>query len=415
MSEINNNNKDLSNKSREKFEQLEKEFEEIKKKNSDKDTNNDGEANVTKENEVGAFSRFINKHLTKIYIALSIFFISTYVLFFISPYFIGGIDESNLAFTEIGAEKEVETNRTFTLENWEYSKAEKRMLVEISIDNKSFDCKMKNSKYTASEMLNNGNTQKVESKLAYSDENYNVVTIENIDDDMAVVVLTLQYDSVKDQDSQTDEEGNIIEATEGKDTLTCKFKTNKNVVSAVNNIEVLDKKGYELLNLQRLVDKDNQKLEDTKKEIKSIEKKKKEISNAIVKCENQLKNAVFSQQEKINNRIHQLESKYEELESKRLDYETNIVIYNNEIADANYKIAMLKGEPAVKPTEAATKEIGITSSDSDLDYDFATESTKEPTEVQTQKATEKKSEDKEKNSQASNNSNNENNRSEKKQ
>lgn len=395
MSEI-NNDKDLNKKSRDKFEQLEKEFEEIKKKNSNKDTDDDNGTNATKDKEVGAFSKFVNKHLTKIYVGLSVFFVSAYILFFISPYFIGGIDESNLAFTKIGEETNAETSRTFVLENWEYSKAEKKMLVEISIDNKNFDNKMKNCQYTALEMLDNGNTQNVEAKLAYSDDNYNVVTIENIDDDMAVVSLKLQYDSVKEQDSSTDEEGNIIEATGGTDTVTCRFKTNKNVVTAVTSIKVLDKNGYELLNLQRLVAKDNKKITDTKKEISNLEKKKKEISNTIHKYEKQLDKVVFSKQEEINNKIQQLENKYEELESKRLDYETNIVIYNNEIADAEYKIAIMKGEPAVKPTEAATKETNMTSSNSDFDSGETT------TEVPTQKTDEKKSESK----QESNNSNN---------
>ena len=154
------------------------------------------------------------------------FFIAGYIFFFSSSSWM----PANLSASLLTPLREnVQwSERTLQIRRWEYCEAEKIMEVEIDIDNQSFDGK-NHYRYTA--ITRNNDQLKVVKMIEDSD--WIILRIENVAGDFGEISLRLDMMGEQDDDN------------------TLRLYTNVNAVKRVKNLKKRDRKGYQLLRLER--------------------------------------------------------------------------------------------------------------------------------------------------------------------
>lgn len=290
---------------------------------------------------------FCNRNITVVYISVGVLIILGYIFFFSSPYFIGGVDEDNLKFTAIGTISKDGLGKEFTLENWEYCDAEDRMIVEISIENLVFD-NVNDYTYSAKVQEVNSDIKTLQTEVVYKDKNYNVITISGVPDNMALVKISLEYESYSKDNSKEKERYGIS------------FYTNMNKVARVGQIIIKSKDGYDLARIERLVAILESRIKDKEDELLRLTTRGTDILDTINNYELSKSNATPSEQEEIDLKIQNCEDQYKVNNGEITKIEAAIDELELDLSDARgtkntleYKISQ---ETTVVPTTASSSK-----------------------------------------------------------
>ena len=226
------------------------------------------------------------------------FFIAGYIFFFSSTMWM----PSNLAASlQTPLKENVQWGeRTLQIRRWDYCETEQVMEVEIDMDNKSFDGK---NHYHYSAINRNNDQLKVVKMIEDSD--WIVLRIENVTDNFGEI--SLRIDMMGEQDDNT-----------------LKLYTNVNAVKRVKDLEKRDRKGYQLLRLQR-------DTESYQKEISTLEKKKKSLLEKSQRM-----------QEEINHLQSEESYQTEEMKAEQTDKINEIQSYDLQLKEKRERIELIK-------------------------------------------------------------------------
>lgn len=279
--------------------------------------------------------------ITTIYVIIALAIITGYIIFFTSPYWLGGVDKENVAITQIGEPVEDMLGKKFTVENWEYCKASQEMILEVSIENLVFDG-INEYQYYGDAKITSGEVKECTSEIVYKENGFNVIKISDIPKEMQVMTVTVAYES------NVDVEGNELETPALYGAYLC---TSKEAVTKKDKIKILDKKGYKISSLERIIKNNEMEINELNAEISKQEKSQKEILNTIeIYCTSK-ENTIQDEQSKIDKKIQECETHYESISSLILDCKARISELEESIEQAKSNIDILQGK------EKATEKV----------------------------------------------------------
>lgn len=237
------------------------------------------------------------------------FFVAGYIFFFSSTMWM----PSNLAASlQTPLKENVQWGeRTLQIRRWDYCETEQVMEVEIDMDNKSFDGK---NHYQYSAINRNNDQLKVVKMIEDSD--WIVLRIENVTDNFGEI--SLRMDMMGEPDDNT-----------------LKLYTNVNAVKRVKNLEKRDRKGYQLLRLQR-------DTESYQKEISTLEKKKKSLLEKNQRMQDEI-NHLQSEESYLTEEMKAEQTdKINEIQSEISANQDEIQSYDLQLKEKRERIELIK-------------------------------------------------------------------------
>lgn len=237
------------------------------------------------------------------------FFVAGYIFFFSSTMWM----LSNLAASlQTPLKENVQWGeRTLQIRRWDYCETEQVMEVEIDMDNKSFDGK---NHYQYSAINRNNDQLKVVKMIEDSD--WIVLRIENVTDNFGEI--SLRMDMMGEPDDNT-----------------LKLYTNVNAVKRVKNLEKRDRKGYQLLRLQR-------DTESYQKEISTLEKKKKSLLEKNQRMQDEI-NHLQSEESYLTEEMKAEQTdKINEIQSEISANQDEIQSYDLQLKEKRERIELIK-------------------------------------------------------------------------
>lgn len=237
------------------------------------------------------------------------FFIAGYIFFFTSPTWMPANLVANL-HTPL-RENVQWGERTLQIRRWEYCEAEKVMEVEIDIDNQSFDGK---NHYRYSALTRNDDQLKVEKMIEDSD--WIILRLENVTGDFGEISLRL--DMTGEQDNYN----------------TLRLYTNVNAVRRVKDLKKLDRKGYQLLRLER-------DTETYQKEIQTLELKTKSLTEKNQRMQEEIKHLQSDESFQTDEMKAEQADKITEIQSKVATNQDEIQSYESQIQEKRARIELI--------------------------------------------------------------------------
>lgn len=237
------------------------------------------------------------------------FFIAGYIFFFSSTMWM----PSNLAASlQTPLKENVQWGeRTLQIRRWDYCETEQVMEVEIDMDNKSFDGK---NHYQYSAINRNNDQLKVVKMIEDSD--WIVLRIENVTDNFGEI--SLRMDMMGEPDDNT-----------------LKLYTNVNAVKRVKNLEKRDRKGYQLLRLQR-------DTESYQKEISTLEKKKKSLLEKNQRMQDEINHLQSEESYQTEEMKAEQTDKINEIQSEISENQDEIQSYDLQLKEKRERIELIK-------------------------------------------------------------------------
>ena len=237
------------------------------------------------------------------------FFIAGYIFFFSSTMWM----PSNLAASlQTPLKENVQWGeRTLQIRRWDYCETEQVMEVEIDMDNKSFDGK---NHYQYSAINRNNDQLKVVKMIEDSD--WIVLRIENVTDNFGEI--SLRMDMMGEPDNNT-----------------LKLYTNVNAVKRVKNLEKRDRKGYQLLRLQR-------DTESYQKEISTLEKKKKSLLEKNQRMQDEINHLQSEESYQTEEMKAEQTDKINEIQSEISENQDEIQSYDLQLKEKRERIELIK-------------------------------------------------------------------------
>lgn len=237
------------------------------------------------------------------------FFVAGYIFFFSSTMWM----PSNLAASlQTPLKENVQWGeRTLQIRRWDYCETEQVMEVEIDMDNKSFDGK---NHYQYSAINRNNDQLKVVKMIEDSD--WIVLRIENVTDNFGEI--SLRMDMMGEPDDNT-----------------LKLYTNVNAVKRVKNLEKRDRKGYQLLRLQR-------DTESYQKEISTLEKKKKSLLEKNQRMQDEINHLQSEESYQTEEMKAEQTDKINEIQSEISANQDEIQSYDLQLKEKRERIELIK-------------------------------------------------------------------------
>lgn len=237
------------------------------------------------------------------------FFIAGYIFFFSSTMWM----PSNLAASlQTPLKENVQWGeRTLQIRRWDYCETEQVMEVEIDMDNKSFDGK---NHYQYSAINRNNDQLKVVKMIEDSD--WIVLRIENVTDNFGEI--SLRIDMMGEPDDNT-----------------LKLYTNVNAVKRVKDLEKRDRKGYQLLRLQR-------DTESYQKEISTLEKKKKSLLEKNQRMQDEINHLQSEESYQTEEMKAEQTDKINEIQSEISANQDEIQSYDLQLKEKRERIELIK-------------------------------------------------------------------------
>lgn len=237
------------------------------------------------------------------------FFIAGYIFFFSSTMWM----PSNLAASlQTPLKENVQWGeRTLQIRRWDYCETEQVMEVEIDMDNKSFDGK---NHYQYSAINRNNDQLKVVKMIEDSD--WIVLRIENVTDNFGEI--SLRMDMMGEPDDNT-----------------LKLYTNVNAVKRVKDLEKRDRKGYQLLRLQR-------DTESYQKEISTLEKKKKSLLEKNQRMQEEINHLQSEESYQTEEMKAEQTDKINEIQSEITANQDEIQSYDLQLKEKRERIELIK-------------------------------------------------------------------------
>lgn len=237
------------------------------------------------------------------------FFIAGYIFFFSSTMWM----PSNLAASlQTPLKENVQWGeRTLQIRRWDYCETEQVMEVEIDMDNKSFDGK---NHYHYSAINRNNDQLKVVKMIEDSD--WIVLRIENVTDNFGEI--SLRIDMMGEQDDNT-----------------LKLYTNVNAVKRAKDLEKRDRKGYQLLRLQR-------DTESYQKEISTLEKKKKSLLEKSQRMQEEINHLQSEESYQTEEMKAEQTDKINEIQSEITANQDEIQSYDLQLKEKRERIELIK-------------------------------------------------------------------------
>lgn len=237
------------------------------------------------------------------------FFIAGYIFFFSSTMWM----PSNLAASlQTPLKENVQWGeRTLQIRRWDYCEIEQVMEVEIDMDNKSFDGK---NHYHYSAINRNNDQLKVVKMIEDSD--WIVLRIENVTDNFGEI--SLRIDMMGEPDDNT-----------------LKLYTNVNAVKRVKDLEKRDRKGYQLLRLQR-------DTESYQKEISTLEKKKKSLLEKNQRMQEEINHLQSEESYQTEEMKAEQTDKINEIQSEITANQDEIQSYDLQLKEKRERIELIK-------------------------------------------------------------------------
>ena len=237
------------------------------------------------------------------------FFIAGYIFFFSSTMWM----PSNLAASlQTPLKENVQWGeRTLQIRRWDYCETEQVMEVEIDMDNKSFDGK---NHYQYSAINRNYDQLKVVKMIEDSD--WIVLRIENVTDNFGEI--SLRIDMMGEPDDNT-----------------LKLYTNVNAVKRVKDLEKRDRKGYQLLRLQR-------DTESYQKEISTLEKNKKSLLEKNQRMQEEINHLQSEESYQTEEMKAEQTDKINEIQSEITANQDEIQSYDLQLKEKRERIELIK-------------------------------------------------------------------------
>lgn len=237
------------------------------------------------------------------------FFIAGYIFFFSSTMWM----PSNLAASlQTPLKENVQWGeRTLQIRRWDYCETEQVMEVEIDMDNKSFDGK---NHYHYSAINRNNDQLKVVKMIEDSD--WIVLRIENVTDNFGEI--SLRIDMMGEPDDNT-----------------LKLYTNVNAVKRVKDLEKRDRKGYQLLRLQR-------DTESYQKQISTLEKKKKSLLEKNQRMQEEINHLQSEESYQTEEMKAEQTDKINEIQSEITANQDEIQSYDLQLKEKRERIELIK-------------------------------------------------------------------------
>ena len=238
------------------------------------------------------------------------FFIAGYIFFFSSSSWM----PANLSASLLTPLREnVQwSERTLQIRRWEYCEAEKIMEVEIDIDNQSFDGK-NHYRYTA--ITRNNDQLKVVKMIEDSD--WIILRIENVADDFGEISLRLDMMGEQDDDN------------------TLRLYTNVNAVKRVNDLKKRDRKGYQLLRLER-------DTETYQEEIRTLEQKKKSLTEKNQRMQEEINRLQSEESFQTDEMKAEQTDKITEIQSEITSNQAELQSYEVQLQEKRARIELIK-------------------------------------------------------------------------
>lgn len=263
--------------------------------------------------------KFLQKLKTKkissfLVVSFLFVFFTGYAAFFLSPYYLSGA--GSLTYTPLNEIVTLE-NRDVQILSWSYSKDQRRMEVELQIDDRSFDGRNTYS-FTAAFRPSNAT---VEITKVLEEPNYIVLEIDNVPRRWREISLRMRLESTSTEEIHLYSNAEQIANVESIEPLTALEyhvrRIERNITMYSDRVEEINQELQELSDKISNIQNTNQLLEDGKKYQTSaeIEETNLQISanlKAIKDTEKQMETLRGEKQEQ-ENQISQAKERLAEL------------------------------------------------------------------------------------------------------
>lgn len=256
-----------------------------------------------------ASKQFKNTMLT----ILLIVFVGGYTVFFTSPFYMPD-NKSNLRITELNTAEQLDNTHEFTIVRWQYCEEEKKMEVEIDVNNSSFDGIYS---YTYNVMTDPNSIAKV--KPIIEKDSLIILQIENISPKFKIVSLQL---------SLPDDKNTVL-----------KLYTNIEAVERVENLDIQTEEQYNINRLYRNITTYQKYIEDIKTDIT-------EANQKIIYIELQNKELTESRKYKTETEIEEIDSRIQSNKAYIEEEKHKIEKFNQSVLEYENKIKLIKQQLA---------------------------------------------------------------------
>ncbi|MGB6405902.1 MAG: hypothetical protein WBF39_00420 [Planococcus donghaensis] len=269
---------------------------------------------------------------SNLYIAITLIFVASFGFFLSSKIFFA--DDLDVLNTEIGKEFNLNSNGTFTIDDWVYDKNSNQMQVTlITSDMRSYLSELNFASVARSDLDN-----PLETEVVYSSNDIYIVNIKEVPKNFQQVSLRLLKDEV--ELSKNFEEEKTKKQNE-KDNLITSIYADQTVVKRgeISEGEVRD---YAISVTNKMIADTENESKKTEKEIENRNLLIEKIQEEISKLKGELLYQTLEEQTETNNEIYNLEKEIETINKEIENFNVDIESYNTKIKRMDQRITDLK-------------------------------------------------------------------------
>lgn len=261
-------------------------------------------------------------------ISLGIIFVlivCVYVLFFLSPMFLS--NASSMLYTTLGVAQSIAPKRTVTINSWEYSPKQRKMVVELSMRNAQYDGQ---NKYRFTAKSRSMSLTELPTSVMLEASDLCVVEISNVPRDYNEVMLGVIIDSEK------------------YDNAAIPLYTNKFMITEVEGITAKTETEYRITSLERTISGYNASIDEQKGLINEAEIRIENIMLEIETAEQEKKYMTAAEMQDANRSINESKSRISQERNAIDRAKDTITEYESRIILAYTEINDLKGESKIE-------------------------------------------------------------------
>lgn len=223
---------------------------------------------------------------------LVLIFIIGYAIFFLSPIYMSNSGDKKI--TALGEEQSFANEHAVTILNWEYSKEQRLMEIELGIENRAYDGK---DTYSFSVLFRptSSNQRKIQITKVVEETDYIVLQIANIPKNFKEISLRMSIENNPD---------------------TLRLYSNVDDIQYVNQINVLSPLEYHLRTMQRSISSYEEQIKNIEREISALDEKIINIKNANIQLEENKKYQITVEIIKTNRKIEENVTQIENLQKE---------------------------------------------------------------------------------------------------
>lgn len=195
-----------------------------------------------------------------------IIIVSGYTFFLISPKLFKE-SEDNLTFTELSTPIKISTEKTVSVEDWQYSKEENAMGIVLSFDTQSVNDASEEYVYQLVNRDESKNQKLVDYEVTYQSSTFATIFVKNVPSDFYEMGLRVGYID-KNEESKSDENIQAKFIT----VFTNKYKVNR--IDSIESYSVIELYVSKINKENELLSKE---IRDSLDEIKTLKDKQKDI------------------------------------------------------------------------------------------------------------------------------------------